>query len=58
MFLALGRARSGLQDLDKVLQLKPDLTAARLQRATVHYKMAELDLAHIDLEEVVCLYDV
>ncbi|KAF2360314.1 Tetratricopeptide repeat [Trinorchestia longiramus] len=52
VFLALGRARSGLQDLNKVLELKPDLTAARLQRASVHYKMAELDLAHIDLEEV------
>lgn len=52
VFLALGRARSGLQDLNKVLQLKPDLIAARVQRASVHYKMGELDLAHIDLEEV------
>ena len=53
VFLALGRARSGLQDLNKVLQLKSDLTAARMQRASVHFKMGELDLAHIDLEEVV-----
>lgn len=51
--MALGRARSGLQDLNKVIQIKPDFTSARMQRASVLYKMAELDLAHIDLEEVV-----
>lgn len=53
MLLALGRARSGLQDLHKVLELKPDLTGARMQRASVLYKMGETDLAHIDIEEVV-----
>ena len=49
----MGRAKSGLHDLNKVLELKPDLLSARAQRASVHFKMAEFDMAHIDVENVV-----
>ena len=56
MLLGLGRARMALQDFSKVLAMKPGFSQARLQRANVYLKMAELDLAHMDIEAVVrCL---
>lgn len=53
VYLALGRSRPGLQDLDDVIRLKPDFTAARAQRAGVLVKLGGLEEAHIDLEHVV-----
>jgi len=52
VLLALGRGRPALTDLNTVLTLKPEMTSARMQRAGLHLKMGELDLAHVDLEEV------
>ncbi|KAK7074490.1 DnaJ subfamily C member 3 [Halocaridina rubra] len=52
VYLALGRSRPGLQDLDEVMKLKPDFTAARAQRAGVLVKLGRLEEAHIDLEKV------
>lgn len=53
VYLALGRSRSGLQDLDEVIRLKPDFTSARAQRGSVLVKTGRLEEAHIDLEKVV-----
>lgn len=52
VYLALGRSRTGLQDLDEVIKLKPDFTAARAQRGGVLVKLGRLEEAHIDLENV------
>lgn len=52
VFQALSRPRPALADLDKVLQLKADFNAARVQRANVLLKMGRLDEAHIDVENV------
>ncbi|XP_063990335.1 dnaJ homolog subfamily C member 3 [Diachasmimorpha longicaudata] len=41
VFLALSKSKQALQDFDKVLQLKSDFTAARLQRAKVLWKQAD-----------------
>lgn len=56
MYLALGRAKPGLQDLDEVIKLKPDFTSARAQRGGVLVKLGRLEEAHIDLEKVVSYY--
>ena len=53
VFLALSRSRPALSDLDKVIQLKPDFSQARLKRGIVLLKQGRLDEAHIDLENAV-----
>lgn len=53
VYLALGKARFALSDLTKVLELKPDFTAARLQRGSVHMKIGDYQMAEIDLNHVV-----
>merc|ERR1712141_395524 len=52
VFLALGRSRPALADLDKVIQVKNDFLSARVQRGSVLIKMGRLDEAHIELEKV------
>ncbi|XP_069676051.1 dnaJ homolog subfamily C member 3 [Periplaneta americana] len=52
VYLALGKSKFALQDLDKVLQLKPDFTSARLQRGNVHLKQAQLNEAKEDFKKV------
>ncbi|RXG72663.1 DnaJ-like protein subfamily C member 3 [Armadillidium vulgare] len=52
VYLALGRSRMGLQDLDSTIKLKPDFTAARVQKASVLVKLGRLDEAYIELEKV------
>lgn len=53
MYLALGKTRFASQDFTRVLELKPDFTAARLQRAIVHMKTGEYQLAAEDFAKVV-----
>merc|ERR1719328_843198 len=53
VFLALSRSRPALSDLDKVIQLKSDFQAARIQRGNTLLKQGKLDEAHIDLEKAV-----
>ena len=48
VFLALSRSRPALSDLDKVIQLKPDFSQARVKRGVVLLKQGRLDEAHID----------
>ncbi|XP_037090282.1 dnaJ homolog subfamily C member 3-like [Pollicipes pollicipes] len=52
VYLALGKAKHALPDLQQVLKKKPDFLAARLQRGNVHLKLGNLDEAHIDFEDV------
>lgn len=52
VYLAMGRSKSALPDLDVVLTLKPDFNAARVQRANVKLKQGKLDEARVDYEEV------
>lgn len=53
VYLALGKARNALSDLDQVLELKPDFVAARVSRGHVHLKLASYDLAQLDFYNVV-----
>jgi DnaJ homolog subfamily C member 3 len=49
VYLALGKAKLAIQDLDRALELKPDFSTARAQRGTVYIKMGEYDKAERDL---------
>lgn len=51
--MALGRARFALNDFSKVLEIKPDFTAAKTQRGLVHMKLGDYENAEIDFYEVV-----
>ena len=52
VYLALGKHKAALDDLNEVIVLKPDFLAARLQRGSVLLKQGRLDEAHIDFEWV------
>lgn len=58
VYLALGKAKNALSDLDKVLELKPDFTAARISRGSVHLKLANYDLAQLDFYNVVSYLNI
>lgn len=49
VYFALGKAKFALNDFTRVLELKPDFTAARYQRGSVYMKLGEYDLAELDL---------
>ncbi|XP_048745467.1 dnaJ homolog subfamily C member 3-like [Ostrea edulis] len=52
VFLALGKSKSALPDLTKVIELKPDFTAARIQRGNVLLKQGKMDDAEKDFAAV------
>lgn len=54
VYLALGKAKNALSDLDRVLELNADFTPARVTRGSVHLKMGNYDLAQLDFYNVVC----
>lgn len=54
VYFALGKAKFALSDFSKVLELKPDFNAARLQRGNVNLKLALLTEAGEDYYDVVC----
>lgn len=56
VYLALGKAKNALADFDHVIELKPDFTAARLSRGTIHLKQANYDLAQLDFYNVVSIF--
>uniref|UniRef100_A0A671UUQ8 DnaJ homolog subfamily C member 3 n=1 Tax=Sparus aurata TaxID=8175 RepID=A0A671UUQ8_SPAAU len=58
VFLAMGKSKSALPDLSKVIELKPDFTSARLQRGNLLLKQGRLDEAESDLKKVTCVWDV
>ncbi|CAM1322729.1 DNAJC3 (predicted), partial [Pycnogonum litorale] len=51
VYLALGKSKSALDDLNAVLKLKPDFLGARITRGEILLKQARLDEAHIDFEK-------
>lgn len=51
--MALGKTRFAIQDFKQVLDLKPDFTAARIQRATVYLKCGEYNEAAEDYQRVI-----
>uniref|UniRef100_A0A8R1EQ88 TPR_REGION domain-containing protein n=1 Tax=Caenorhabditis japonica TaxID=281687 RepID=A0A8R1EQ88_CAEJA len=52
-YLAVGRAKPGLTDLDTVLAQKPDFSGARQQRANVLFKMGKLSEAAHDFQHLI-----
>ncbi|XP_071455431.1 dnaJ homolog subfamily C member 3 [Hetaerina americana] len=52
VYLALGKSKVALSDLDKVLELKPDFISARLQRANILLKQGNLDESQEEYERV------
>lgn len=52
VYLALGKAKFALGDLNLVLEKKPDFLAARFQRGTVHLKIGDYDMAERDFYDV------
>ncbi|PVD19108.1 hypothetical protein C0Q70_21667 [Pomacea canaliculata] len=53
VYLALGKPRSALPDLNKVLELRPEFTAARVQRGNILLKQGNLKEALEDFQEAV-----
>lgn len=52
VYLALAKANLALSDFDKVLELKPDFVAARVQRGNILLKQAKLEEAAEELDSV------
>lgn len=52
VYLALGKAKLAIGDLDRALELKPDFSTARQQRGSVYLKMGDYNNAEIDLYNV------
>ncbi|KAI0233647.1 DnaJ-like subfamily C member 3 [Lamellibrachia satsuma] len=53
VFMAMGKSKSALPDLDKILEIRPDFVAARLQRGSIKLKQGKLDDAKVDFEYIV-----
>lgn len=52
VYLAMGKSKAAIPDLDKVVELKEDFTAARIQRGNVLLKQGEIDAAESDFNVV------
>ncbi|KAK9869615.1 hypothetical protein WA026_003361 [Henosepilachna vigintioctopunctata] len=52
VYLALGKAKNALSDLDRVLDLNSEFTPARINRGIIHLKQANYDLAQLDFYNV------
>ncbi|XP_063069395.1 dnaJ homolog subfamily C member 3a [Engraulis encrasicolus] len=52
VYFAMGKSKSALPDLSKVIELKPDFTAAVLQRGNLLLKQGKLDEAEVDFKRV------
>ncbi|MFH4975451.1 hypothetical protein AB6A40_002160 [Gnathostoma spinigerum] len=50
IYLALGRSRAAIPDLDRVIELKPDFISAHMQRGSVLLKQGSLDEAENDFK--------
>ena len=51
----MGRSKSALPDLDKVITMRPDFVSARLQRGNIHLKQGTFEDARRDFEGVLRL---
>uniref|UniRef100_A0A915Q3Z7 J domain-containing protein n=1 Tax=Setaria digitata TaxID=48799 RepID=A0A915Q3Z7_9BILA len=50
VYLAIGKSKAALPDLDLVIKLKPDFTAARIERGNVLLKQGDINQAKADFE--------
>ncbi|CAJ0610274.1 unnamed protein product [Cylicocyclus nassatus] len=55
VYLAMGKSKQAVPDLDRVVELKHDFTAARIQRGNVLFKQGEIDLAENDFHAVLAV---
>lgn len=53
VYLAMGKSKAALQDLNEVVKLKPDFVTARLQRANVLFKQGLFEDAKLDYQQIV-----
>ena len=58
VYLAQGRARAAIEDLNKVIEIQPDFISARSQKGNILLKLGRLDESHIELEKVVSSFFV
>ncbi|CAM4970544.1 unnamed protein product [Rotaria socialis] len=52
VYLGMGKSKSALPDLNKVIELKPDFFAARMQRGNLLLKQGDFDEAKLDFENI------
>ena len=52
VYLALGKPKAALDDLNEIIQKKVDFLEARMQRGQLFLKLGRIDEAHIDFEWV------
>ncbi|CAF3342226.1 unnamed protein product [Rotaria sp. Silwood1] len=52
VYLGMGKSKAALPDLNKVIELKPDFLAARIQRGNLLLKQGDFDEAKIDFESI------
>lgn len=52
VYLAMGKSKAALPDLSKVIELKPDFVAARMQRGNVLLKQGDFTEAQADFQSV------
>ncbi|CAF1321316.1 unnamed protein product [Adineta steineri] len=52
VYLGMGKSKAALPDLSKVIELKPDFIAARMQRGNLLLKQGDFDEAKTDFENV------
>ncbi|EFO20110.1 hypothetical protein LOAG_08383 [Loa loa] len=50
VYLAIGKSKAALPDLDSVIRLKPDFIAARIERGNVLLKQGDIQQAKADFE--------
>lgn len=55
VYLAMGKSKAAIPDLDKVVELKADFTSARVQRGIVLLKQGEVDAAENDFNSVLAV---
>ena len=51
VYLALGKTKNALPDLNSVLEIRPDFTQAKTKRGDLYIKQGEYDKAAIDFEK-------
>ncbi|CAF1043806.1 unnamed protein product [Rotaria sordida] len=52
VYLGMGKSKAALPDLNKVIELKPDFLAARMQRGNLLLKQGDFDEAQVDFESI------
>ncbi|XP_078489894.1 dnaJ homolog subfamily C member 3 [Ciona intestinalis] len=57
VYLAMGKARLAMPDLNQVVQLQPNFVQARMQRGNLFLKMGRFNEAHSDYEAVLAHED-